>query len=897
MFIILILTTGQIASFVENYKRKDHLFVETKPFRELLDILESGHWAFLTGKPGDGKTSMAAHLLLKYKEKRFEPLILTNADDWKGMVKGYEAENRTHRQFVMIDDMFGTMSLDDRKANEWISVLDIMHTVVKERKGSLIVICTSRTYIFKDVKAKLERFAIFQNTSMVDLTETKFALTTEEKLKIWSNYTAHYHIESTVPFCVYSNKILPHGFPQCVELYCSNAFSTQKGNHFFENPMQYVRRELKNFKENDKMKYCSLLLILLNENRLEESYLQQLNLSNLPKHIMKIFKAAGLSSAIAHPELIKALKSLANTYVLEDIGSNTYHFSHHSIKENLAYMFIRENPLHAIEEMSIEYMLSHTRWRGNKSGENESIFVLPSFCTNALVERLVTEIKNGNIELVSHYQAWEDDMFVEKWLAYILKGSTSKEINSSILRDIFFIDGDVSHIKLKFMEMLIYAKKETVLIKLLSNVDIVGWLKTQNRGNAISHALLCACFLSKSLQLVLKLIQAGADINIVVSYKEVFRFLIRIPEKERRFSMSFEKVVLTAKRCSNVFNPVLCSVFSGHTSLMNLLLDCGGKIFIENKPIALIAAVDLGYADMVKSMLQRKVPYNILCQDLNMNGQHQAKANSNELNLAIWNCRFTMFVKPLGKNCALPLMHPAKSKSVIDILLQKGINGNTKVKVAGAFELMPHCIFRRKTETFSSCLRELLQTGLDVSEMWNEKSSQYYVVHYWQRFLYREIEAADPFNDDQTNGGQIIFFHILEGEIDKNSTNVFENAKRLSVNLHTVETSGRTLMHYLMMSQTDGFISFKAIFDDPLLAGCSLELPDKAGTTPLMLASRNTSFTEECFTFFLEKHANVYCTDSSNRSILHHLIANDISSNRKLTILRLLLNSTKDLIE
>ena len=380
--------TDQTANVVQSFKRKDHLYVETKAFRELIEIVDDRHWALIAGKPGDGKTAMAAHLMLLHKEKGFEPVIITNPQDWKALVQGSCNGYQGQKQFVMIDDMFGSMSVDNRRVDEWVSFIDFMERVVKERKGSLIVVCTSRKYVFNDIKSKVEKFTCFQDTSVVDMTLQRHALTVEEKLSIWQNYTKEYNVSSVAPSCIYEAISSPHGFPHCVELYCSNQFLRNKGVQFFENPMKFVCREIKNFMENDKVKYCLLLLILFNNNELTEDVLQKVVFFDPPKDVLRLFKAAGLSAEHAQPELKKALKSLKNTYVSE-LLDGVYCFSHESIRENVAYLYIEDNPLYAIEDIDFRYLVDHTRCHGYKACGEESIFVLPSFCTAALAERAV----------------------------------------------------------------------------------------------------------------------------------------------------------------------------------------------------------------------------------------------------------------------------------------------------------------------------------------------------------------------------------------------------------------------------------------------------------------------------------------------------------------------------
>ena len=406
---------------LDSYKEKDALYVETKSFLELTHIVDDRHWAVITGVPGDGKTAMAAHLSLKYAEKGYSHVELHFARDWNDWVDGSSGKDSGHKQFVLIDDIFGRMSIDKRKVSEWSSIIDLMERVIKKRAGSLIVVCTSRKYVFNDVKTALAQYSSFQRTSVVDMTESGLALTNEEKRKIWINYATKYHVETEIPDCINSEKSTPHGFPHCIDLFATNIFLRNKGVSFFDNPMEEVCREINNFKENDRIKYCALLLILLNNNKLAETSLEEVTCSR--DDIKRITSAAGLKNQPSKIDLKRALDGLKNTYISE--MDKCYSISHDSIRENLAFIFIKDNPKKAIEIMNFEYLTDHTRCHGQNAEDGTKILVLGPYYNRLLAERMVKEIKNGNAVTVCAHQAWNNTSFVADFMEFVLAKSES----------------------------------------------------------------------------------------------------------------------------------------------------------------------------------------------------------------------------------------------------------------------------------------------------------------------------------------------------------------------------------------------------------------------------------------------------------------------------------------
>ena len=65
-------------TIANSFETNDHLYVETNLFRELKFAIEETNWVTLLGKPGDGKSATAAHLMLKYRDKGFESLFISS---------------------------------------------------------------------------------------------------------------------------------------------------------------------------------------------------------------------------------------------------------------------------------------------------------------------------------------------------------------------------------------------------------------------------------------------------------------------------------------------------------------------------------------------------------------------------------------------------------------------------------------------------------------------------------------------------------------------------------------------------------------------------------------------------------------------------------------------------
>ena len=407
---------------MESFEKKDRLYVETRAFRELVDIIEDRHMAVIFGFPGDGKTTMAYHLSLKYHKEGFEHVELHFAKDWKDYVDGTSGKGKGRKQFVIIDDIFGRMSVDERKLSEWTSLFYLIQNIVVNRQGDLIVVCTCRKYVYMDASArtKLSRFSIFLPSYLVDMSSDCMRLNTVEKKTIWDKYAEEYSVNMDTPKCIKEDFSNPHGFPHCVELFCTDFYLQQQGEGFFDNPMQCVAEQITYFMKNpdERLKYCVLLMVLLRDNKFQKSYLDYLS------GFQCIFQAAGLASSPSKIDVSTAFESLTNTY-LTHINSH-YRISHDSVRENLAFMFIKHNTSQAIEELGFINLTDHTKCFDQGKALEETVYVLEPEENKLLAKRMIKEIRNGNVVVVCAHKAWKSTSFIDEFMTCALSYGDSE---------------------------------------------------------------------------------------------------------------------------------------------------------------------------------------------------------------------------------------------------------------------------------------------------------------------------------------------------------------------------------------------------------------------------------------------------------------------------------------
>ena len=511
-----------------SYEQKDELYVETKTYMELKTIVENDHWATLLGKAGDGKSATAVHLLLHYKRIGYQPLFVSSVRQWEALVSSKPGE----KQFVVIDDMFGSIYLDDRKVDEWLTEFEKMEKLLAGRKGDILVVCTSRRHIFTDAKSKLYKCSRFRRTSILDMTDKEYKLSGEERSDILRKYADRFSIKIEKAMVdQIKDTDSPHGFPHCVEMFFTNAFLRKSGVSFFINPEEAVQKELYNFMYNDPMKFLVLVLVLYKQNRIHQRHFVEM-IERPDEEVENLFKFTGIPLSTAYTGIMKAISALTNTY-LTLTTDGYYNFTHESLKENVSKVYINLNPRHASRMLKFEEILTHV----NTPTVGETLH------NHDLAERITIELLKGNVDSVSCCASWCDQAFVDEWIQFITmpcKASCSLScLTKTLLEKIFYFDNPshqydmlyhYGHVSRRctlpfddkryslgvfpktFLSCLLEKRANQAVLAILNNKSIQKSLGRDKKWIANLESLLkVACTTTRDIDVIKAIIAAGGE--------------------------------------------------------------------------------------------------------------------------------------------------------------------------------------------------------------------------------------------------------------------------------------------------------------------------------------------------------------------------------------------------
>ncbi len=157
-------------------------FVATSAYHKAIQALTDHGFVLLLGEPGVGKSAIALML------------ALYAADSWGSLpIKARSSEQVAQHwnpldtnQFFWVDDAFGVVRYEERRAEEWSR--DLPQIMCAVNTGTRVVL-TSRTYIYREARPLLKEYSyplLHEQQVVVDIAD----ITTSERRQIIYNHLA-----------------------------------------------------------------------------------------------------------------------------------------------------------------------------------------------------------------------------------------------------------------------------------------------------------------------------------------------------------------------------------------------------------------------------------------------------------------------------------------------------------------------------------------------------------------------------------------------------------------------------------------------------------------------------------------------------------------------------------
>lgn len=441
------------------------MFVETSAFQQAEEILENYFRVMLTGQPGDGKSAIAKHLIVKKCRQGFRFVLVNGSND-------FESVKFDEKIILFFDDIFGVTVYDRSRAEDIQRLLWQLDSILMNKCGDVLLVMTSRVHILQEAMKVLKN-ADFVYKVTLDLGNR---LSDEEKIQILRKHFQFFHLQredldvsSLEAFFDQAILLSPdHGFPHCAQMFAQSSTLRKRGLNFFRSPIEYLMQILHVMRKVKPVEFAVLVYIALRDGKVNRCA------SKLPDQdeirMGFIRKMVDLDSNMG-PAQIMSCKSKELSLYLSNSETHKI-FRHPSIQDAVTFMMGEEFTSDVIEICSFEFISARIRTTQYKCESNEKIIIIERQHFPVFGQRLVEEIKQGNIRDVCFHQAMTDPEFVSVFckpstLNKCFKGTTD-EVEKSLLS---YVQFDSIH---KFFGSLLYwssVASNTFLVQSLLQMD------------------------------------------------------------------------------------------------------------------------------------------------------------------------------------------------------------------------------------------------------------------------------------------------------------------------------------------------------------------------------------------------------------------------------------------
>lgn len=247
------------------WKDDDKNFLEIHSFQTMLEKVKQQSYVTFVGVPGSGKTVTARHIALKLEEEGYEILPIKKVE----FIETFCDPNNP--QVFLLDDVVGIYGFDMKEFDTMSRYED---RFIKPTMQGKKIIMTCREAVFKN--EVLSNTFISQKKNVVLLHSAENALTDQDKYDLFSMYNINPSFlaslsRSQTSSCSNSLSKTSKMFPLICKFFSNEEKLRQYGPNFFVSPVPCLLELLENMGKRNKLHYASLVLLMINQNKLSET--------------------------------------------------------------------------------------------------------------------------------------------------------------------------------------------------------------------------------------------------------------------------------------------------------------------------------------------------------------------------------------------------------------------------------------------------------------------------------------------------------------------------------------------------------------------------------------------------------------------------------------------------
>jgi ankyrin repeat protein len=301
------------------------------------------------GVPGSGKSAMAHHIALKFQEEGYEVIPV---DEIQQIKQYCDIKNP---QVFVIDDVVGVFGLHQSKLDVLLHYEENIARPCMKKSKTLM---TCRKAVFNVINPS--KPFLTKEETVINLHSTGNELDNNDKRQILKKYDLNVDIISPTVLTSTSNM-----FPLLCKLFSKEKKFRAFGSKFFRIPVPCIIDELDKMQKENKLNYTTLVLCMLNENRLSEDILKHGD-ENFVELKNKTLNNCRLKQSMDTYDFLDALSAMEGTYTKQ--CGMLYTFIHDSMFEIFAYHYGTQFPDQMLDYMSSGYIAMYIKLQTSASG-------------------------------------------------------------------------------------------------------------------------------------------------------------------------------------------------------------------------------------------------------------------------------------------------------------------------------------------------------------------------------------------------------------------------------------------------------------------------------------------------------------------------------------------------
>ncbi|VDI38295.1 Hypothetical predicted protein [Mytilus galloprovincialis] len=584
--------------------------ISTKAFTMIYETLRANTVTIISGPPGCGKTSLCYQAALKLREKyNYVIVVVSNP------LKLIESLNANTKQVIVIDDIVGKYSLNDKSLQMWVEEANFINHFLGQKLDTKLIV-TSRSYIYRN-----EKFRLFKLPHMhCDMLADEMIMTINERQQICKCYISENEIRS-----LHDTVLMLYNFLPLICMHYRTQVQTNI-NDYFIYPYDIIENEVNELKLSSDPCFIALGLLVIYNNCIDKRSLmlddqKETTTVTINDVLNDMLQDIDYGYFISLKGITASLSHLENIYVKETFLTFT------SINKSMFDMLVR-----AVGRQFIPCILKHSNSEFIKDyielsqfsmGRNPHTIKIVSQHEKLYFRRIIDDISNG-----LHWDVFDTVQMKRKdyrifFLENILKSETptfckSKRDGSTPLHvtsllgynelSFFLVDSDKSQVNSRdnigrtplHMACL---KGNSAVAKLLIKSNAA--VKQLDTNKVTPFMLACS---SGNIELIKFLLTKNVDINAFNSFGSCPLLEACINNSVKVISVLLENKAKVDCFNKNGDTPLHLACQSGQTEILNLLINydldtCINKPNVKgNTPFYI--AISYGHNEIAKTIVK-----------------------------------------------------------------------------------------------------------------------------------------------------------------------------------------------------------------------------------------------------------------------------------------------------